>query len=328
MPIKSQKNKFLIFRTDRIGEVMLSTVAVRAIKNSIPASSVSYAVSGYSRPILENINDIDEIITFETKDNKSIFFKAFRLSLLLRKFNFDAAIILNPHKASHLAVFMAGIPIRVGFKRKWGFLLTRGIEDNRDKGEKHETEYTMDLLRLIGVNGKVSFPDIKIEEKENVKKFLHENNIHYYKPVVLIHPGTSNPDKMWGKDNFSSLIRKIKDSLGSDVILLGDVSERQLANDIIALSGNKALNSAGEFNLDELIFLISKSSVFIGNDAGPMHIAEAIGIPLVAIFVQNGPGIDSKRWGPISERSVTLQKNKDDISVEAVLNVIKRLLKK
>jgi lipopolysaccharide heptosyltransferase II len=308
--IKNIKN-VVIFRTDRIGEVLLSTVAADAITERYPDVNISFVTSEYSKPLLEGRGNIKKIITVDTFKKNKWFFKALDLAATLKKGSFDAAIVLNPHKTLHLACFLAGIPVRVGYDRKWGFLLNRKISDERGKGQKHEIEYTMDLLRLVGVENKVPTPRLAVarEYEDAVERLISERGISPASPLIAVHPGSSNPAKIWPCERYAELIRKLKKESDCNVALLGSEEERDLTGKILQKAGIDALDLAGALNLKELAALIKRSALFIGNDTGPMHMAAALGVPVIAIFGRNTPGVSPTRWRPWGEKHVVFHED-------------------
>ncbi|RKY42852.1 MAG: lipopolysaccharide heptosyltransferase II [Candidatus Makaraimicrobium thalassicum] len=301
----------VVFRTDRIGEVLLSSVAVEAIKSSYPGTDVSFVTSEYSRPLLEGRADIKKIITVDTFEKGNWLFKAFRLALLLRKGRFDAAVVLNPHKTLHLACFLAGIPVRAGYDRKWGFLLNKKMRDERGKGEKHEIEYTMDLLRLVGIDRAAQAPSLSVGSKaeSTVADLMAEKNVNEDIPLIAVHPGSSNPVKMWPHERYAELIRRIKADMDCNVAIIGDRREGILAWKIIRETGADVLDLTGALDLKELAAFLARSVLFIGSDTGPMHMAAAMGIPVIAIFGRNIPGVSPVRWRPWGEKHVVFHEN-------------------
>lgn len=295
-----------VLRTDRIGEVLLSTVAIDAIKRSYPASYVAFVTSAYSKPLVDARGDVDDVIIFDTLHKRGTFGGALRLAAALKRKKFDTAVILNPHKALHLACFLAGIPRRVGYDRKWAFLLTDKAEDKRGEGLKHEVEYTMDLLRLIGVSGLTPTPKLQVSEADEAyaNGILTGKGARKDRPIVIIHPGSSNKAKIWPMERYAEVIRNIKSGTGAEVILIGGKEERALTEKIIKLSGADAVNMAGDLSIRQLAALVKKAVLFIGNDAGPMHIAAALGVKVIAIFGRNIPGVGPTRWRPWGEGHV------------------------
>lgn len=211
----------------------------------------------------------------------------------------------------HLATFIAGVPIRAGYNRKWGFLLNRKIRDERDEGKKHETEYTMDILRLVGVQGEAPvprlYPDPEAERK--VDSLMSGRKLSSGKKMIAVHPGSSNPSKMWPHEWYAELIGKIKEAYDCDIVLLGAGEEKGLASRIKEECPERVHNLAGTMDIKELVALLSRCGLFIGNDTGPMHMAAAVGVPVIAIFGRNIPGVSPARWAPACERKMVFHED-------------------
>ncbi|MCK4852363.1 MAG: lipopolysaccharide heptosyltransferase II [Candidatus Omnitrophica bacterium] len=298
-------------RTDRIGEVLLSTIAVDRIKKRYPEARVSFVTSEYAKDIVSGRRDVSEIITVDTMDNKWWLVKAVLLGSSLRKRHFDAAVVLNPHRALHVACFLAGIPERIGYDRKWGFLLNRTIRDERDKGEKHEIEYTMDLLNVMGIDTAAPAPELPVdrETEDFISGFLSRNGIRPDRPLLIIHPGSSNPAKMWPADRYAELITRLRSSLDCQVAVVGDKKEREPAERVVRESKADVYDLSGEFDLKGLAAFLKTSALLITNDTGPMHMAAALGVPVIAIFGRNIPGAGPVRWRPWGEGHVVFHED-------------------
>ena len=120
-PKSKNIRKIVVIRTDRIGEVLLSTPVVEALYKRFPGSKIDFITSPYSLDIISDRPDINEVIGFDTFSKRLSVYSAIGLANRLRPKCFDMAIVLNPHKILHLGCFLANIPIRVGFDRKWPF---------------------------------------------------------------------------------------------------------------------------------------------------------------------------------------------------------------
>ncbi|MFH1305986.1 MAG: lipopolysaccharide heptosyltransferase II [Candidatus Omnitrophota bacterium] len=304
--------KIVIFRTDRIGEVLLSTVAIDAVKRRYPAARVSFVTSEYSRPVLEARQDIEKIFTVGVPGKGKWLLRMFRLVSLLRKNHFDMAIVLNPRKDLHLACFLTGIPVRAGYDRKWGgIFLNRKIPDERGKGEKHECEYTRDLLDLVGAGQGVFLPHLFVSrgDEKTVAEFMQHRRIDPREVLIAVHPGSSNSAKIWPHERYAELIRRLKTELGCRAVVFGSREESALVGKIALLAQADAIEGAGVFDLGALAAFLKKTVLFVGNDTGPMHMAAALGVPVIGIFGRNIPGVGPVRWGPCGEGHVVFHED-------------------
>lgn len=299
--MKNFPAKIVIMRTDRIGEVLLSTVLIDGIKKLYPRAKISFVTSMYSKDILSGRDDIAEIIIADIRKNSNWLLQAVKLAVVFKKRRFDYSIVLNANKILHLATFLAGIPVRIGYNRKWSVFLNKTIEDEREKGRKHEAEYAMDFARLLGLkNFEQPSPRLVCANasREKVKELLFKKGADLSQKLIVIHPASSNPAKMWEKTRYAELIKKLKSHSKWEIIVVGTREERSLAEEIIRAADENGFNVCGELNLKELAALLKRANVFVGNDSGPMHMAAALDVPVIAIFGRNIPGVGPKRWGP------------------------------
>jgi len=303
--------KIAVFRTDRIGEVLLATPVIEALKKRFPPAGISFVTSSYARDVVSERPDLEEIITFDTIERKVPLKEAFSLARNLKERGFDMAVVLNPHKILHLGIFLAGIRYRVGFNRKWGFLLNCSMDDTRDQGNRHEVNYNLRLLEVIGIRAKDIAPFINTSSRDEyyADGLLQQCSVDPGKNTIILHPGTSNPAKQWPIQNFRELAEKLASDGRFNVIVIGDRSEKKLCEVVVAGTSNKALNLAGLFTLKQLAALLKKADILVTNDNGPMHMAAAVGTKVIAIFGRSIPGVGPKRWGPFGQGHVVFHKD-------------------
>ena len=309
--LKNIRN-IVIFRTDRIGEVLLATPVIEALKRKFPQARLSFVTSAYARDIVADRIDLHEVITFDTIDRKVSLRGVLALSSQLRKRRFDMAVILNSHKALHLAVFLAGIRYCVGFDRKWGFLLNYRVKDEREEAAMHEVMYNLEPLKLIGVDEKDIAPFVNVLSRNSyyVSGLLQQCGINPDKKTIAIHPGSSNPAKRWPVENFTELVKRLAGFGGFNIIAVGDRSEKELCEKVIPALGSKSVFSlAGLLTLKDLAAFFKKTDLLITNDNGPMHIAACVGAKVIAIFGRNMPGVSPKRWGPYGDGHIVFHKD-------------------
>ena len=149
-PEKGYK-RILIVRTDKVGDLVLSTPVIKALRDAFPCAYLAMVVKPYTRAIVEGNPFLDEVIIYDKDGKERSWLGVFRFSRALALKKFDLAIILNPSNRSNLIPFIAGIRKRIGYDRKSGFLLTDRVKDTKYEGKKHEIEYNLDLVRALGI---------------------------------------------------------------------------------------------------------------------------------------------------------------------------------
>jgi len=287
----------LVIRTDRFGEFLLNIPAIRALKELYPQAKLTLAVNLIVYELAGLVECVDQVVVWE------------QIKKYLRKNKFDLAVILNPTKEAHMASFLAGIPMRLGYDRKWGFLLTHKIKDTKHLGDRHEVECNLELVNLIGAH------------TQN-KSFLIKSSESYFpefagKKIIAMHPFTSDPVKQWPAERFKVLAQRIKHELKLEVIIIG----LSLTNSNIDRS---IIDMTNKTTLVELAALLKRCSLLISGDSGPVHLAAAVGTPVIALFRNDLPGKTARRWGPWGDGHRVIEKNSlNDISVNEVLAQVK-----
>ena len=143
--------RILVVRPDRIGDVLLSTPALSALRRALPDAFIAVLVAPHAYEIVELNPYVDRVLVLDKKGKHRGVLGMMRLVRELKRERFDTVLILHGTRRVHLALFWARIPTRIGYNRKWGLLLTRRLKDVKPHGEKHEVEYSLDLLRQVGL---------------------------------------------------------------------------------------------------------------------------------------------------------------------------------
>ncbi len=297
----------LVVRNDRFGEFLLNIPALRAIKQTYPQAKITLAVSKEVEGLAKAIEYADVVVIWDVDFRKS-----------LRRHKFDVCVILNPSKEAHTASLLAGIPVRVGYNRKWGFLLTHKIADKKDLGLKHEIDSNLELVSLIGADTKDKSLSLgRLPVYSNTK----------YMDAVAVHPFTSDPRKDWPIERFQGLINKVTRDLGNKVIIIGKLEDINKARDFSEVSGETVINLVNKTTLVELANILKQCKLLVTGDSGPMHMACAVGTPVIALFRNDLPGKTALRWGPKSNGSIIIENNNlSNISVDEVFVKIREVL--
>ena len=303
--------RILVSRLDRIGDVLLSTPVFKAIKEAYPGSYVACMVRPYANDIVNGNPYIDKVILYDKDGAHKSFFPTLKFALNLKNEKFDLSINLHPTNRSNLIPFLAGVPKRVGWDKKLGFLLTCKLKHDKQMGTKHELEYTLDVIRSLGIEpkDKRTFIPGRKENYEKVKDVLRAAGLSENDLIIAIHPGASCPSKRWSADRFAELADQLATSLRAKVVIIAGPVDVEIGNKVANLMKSKSLNLSGKTSIADLAALFKMCRLFVSNDSGPVHIASAVGTPVISIFGRNEPGLGPKRWGPVGRGDVFLQKD-------------------
>ena len=305
-----QYRRILIVRTDRIGDVLLSTPVIKALRQKFPQAYISMMVSPYARDIVEGNPCLDEVIVYDKEGKHRGLFGSLKFASRLKKKKFDLAIILHPTNRVHLLTFLAGIPERLGYNRKLGFLLTRSIEHAKQKGQKHEAEYNLELLGNLGITGNARdlFMPVRNDSEKWAENLFNKEGIRDTDKILAINPGASCPSKIWPAERFAEAAEKLSQRYNFKIIILGGPKDMHLADKVSREIKVKAINLSGRTSVSQMASILKRSVLFISNDSGPVHIASALGTPVISIFGRNQAGLSPRRWGPLGKQDKYLHK--------------------
>jgi len=307
---KKYYKRILIVRTDRVGDVILSTPVIKALRDAYPAAYMAMMVRPYTKIIVEGNPYLDEVIVYDKDKKEKNWLGNFLFSRRLAEKKFDLAVVLNPSNRSNFIPFLAGIPKRVGYNRKMGFLLTDKIKDTKHEGKKHEIEYNLDVVRHLGIQpqDKNTFMPTSPEAEKWVESIFTKENIKPTDKLVVLNPGSSDNSKIWPAQRYATVGEKLAQK-GYKIVILGGPGDRGIAQQIMTKMHNPFINMVGNNNISQAASFLKKCSLFISTDTGPMHIASSLGVPIIAILGRNQPGLSPTRWGPHNKNSRLLHKD-------------------
>ncbi|CUS79079.1 lipopolysaccharide heptosyltransferase II [Candidatus Kryptonium thompsonii] len=290
--------KILITRLRFIGDIVLTTPVIRAVRKKFPNSYIAYLADKNAITLLENNPYLDELIPLDfswTLKEQLNFIKT------LRTKKFDLVIDLFGNPRSAILSFLSGAKTRIGGEFGWRkYLYTHPIP--RSEERKNAIKFHLDYLKPIGItfSEPLSYEDMKTEiflshnEKSWATEYLKSKGIDLNKKTVGIHPGATWPAKMWFKENFAELANRIALKLNANVIITHSENETELAIEVFNLTSRKNIFVLDALNLRQLASVLSLVDLYISNDCGPMHISVAVGTKTIGIF---GPG-EEDIWFP------------------------------
>jgi ADP-heptose:LPS heptosyltransferase len=294
--------RILIIRPDRIGDVVLTTPLIRAVKGSFPNSFIGVMVNSISGVLLQNNPHIDILITDDPQGKDSGRSGFWNQIKYLRKLNFDTGLMPLPRERHAWMMFLSGIKRRIGVGGKLYQIITgmRTVSRHKYIPLRHEADYVMDLGRKIGVITNDLSPELFIsdQEREQAKQILIKNGFDLSKPIIGINPSSNGSVPNWTPEQYVELI----ESLPTDYQLFINIGIR---NNKLEKYFNqfeeKHLVYAGD-NLRELIALCSYCSVLVSSSTGTQHIAAAVKVPTITLFCPL-TACSPTLWGSLGNKS-------------------------
>jgi heptosyltransferase II len=296
--------KILIRATNWVGDAIMALPALRAVRAKFVDAHIAIVARPYVADIYRGQRVCDELIAYDPRGTEKGFGGRERLAERLRAAKIDVALLLqNAFDAAWLA-WRAGIPERIGYARDGrGILLTKSIPVPKI-GEipAHEQFYYLELVRRAGwverFDGEAEISlAISREADEAAERKLIEAGAGGRSRVdgagvlrVAIGAGASyGSAKCWIPERFADVANRLMAESSAEVILFGTANETAVSNAIIAGMKRKPVDLTGKTAIAELPALLSRCQLFIGNDSGAMHVASAVGLPVVAIFGPTDP---------------------------------------
>lgn len=302
--MNNNKPRFLIARIDRIGDVVLSTPLPREIKRKFPESFVAVLVRKYTKDIYLHNPNVDEIIIYN-EDNS---LKAFLENLNnVRSRKFDYAFMLLPEEKLNYILFLAGIKTRIGVGHKlYQFLtFTKFVDRKKYIPLRHEADYSVDMLRKIGI-APISFePEIYLTDEEKSIALEFKNKISPNgEYVVGINTTSGNSSPNLSISEYKVLIEKLL-KVNKIKVVVTDIKPPEEILNIPNLLYPMINNP-----LRESIIKFSALDVLISSSTGPMHICSALKVPTISLFCPL-PACSPKLWGPLGNKSIVLLPEED-----------------
>lgn len=299
-----RKNRILLIRPDHLGDVLLATPAVHALRTAHPKAELHLLAGPWSAGVLASYPEIDLVLTLafpgfsrHPKDHwRSPYQLALSAARCLRRIGYGSAVVLRPdHWWGAMVAYLAGIPERIGYDLPdTAPFLTQAVA--------HQPAHAvMQNLRLVEHwTGPISATDAVFRfpvdhvDRAYVDGYLQEWGIAPGRPIVCIHPGSGTWVKHWREENWAKAGDALSGQLSAAVVLTGGEHELQLAGRIAAQMQEPACIIAGETHMGQLGALFARAEVVLGPDSGPLHLAAAVGTPTVTLY---GPA-DPVEFGP------------------------------
>jgi lipopolysaccharide heptosyltransferase II len=296
----SQVNRILVRGVNWVGDTILSYPTVQQLKNLFPKSHLAILVPSYLVDLWKTFPYVDEIIPFHKKGGIASIWEDLNLSQLLKERNFDLAVILPRSFRSAFPIYLARIPTRIGYQDEGrSLLLTHRISRTKEILQVHRVYYYQKLLEPLGRGEGHLSPRVFLREEDRkwAEQTLKDFGISDGRPLIGINPGaTYGLAKCWFPDRFGELGERLSKKWEASVLLFGKEEEKSVVQEILQHIRGRGIDLTGKTNLLQLAALLERCTLLVTNDTGTMHVATAVGTPVIAIFGSSDP-ITTGPWG-------------------------------
>jgi predicted lipopolysaccharide heptosyltransferase III len=301
-------NRILLIRLSSLGDVVLTSPAIRAVRQHFPQAYIAMLVGKQSADVVSENPHLSEIITYDRKSEKknkgheSLTEEMRRLIDQLRQREFYLTIDFQRKFRTSLLAYLSSAKCRVGYHQPLGILCTVRVAD---KVNKHAIDRNLDLLRAIGIHTDDRTLELFISDKdrEYAEQFLDNEGISEERPKIGLFPGAGWELRQWMPQRFAVVGDLAAERLGANVLIFGGQNEADLVAEVAGYMKSNPVTIAGHLKIRQLAALIEKCDVFVTNDTGPMHISVAMKTPTIALF---GPG-NHRKFQPIGEAHTTIR---------------------
>lgn len=303
----SDINKILVIRVDGIGDLLNSTPAISLLRENYASAELTVLASPLNASVLIGNPDVDRILIFDRAGKHRRIRARLQFYRELRRERFQLVVAMQTAMWTHLVAFLSGAPYRLGrYQKRFRSILTHAWRGRYQKGETHEVDRNLELVRLIskGEGRRKLVYHVLPDEIATAKAQRTSWGIEDDGFLIGIHPGGSSFDKRWPEKRYAELADRLVQQYNATILLLHGPEEAVLTRNIQQAMQSGAIVHAPE-TIRELGAMLSCCDLVVCNDSGPMHLAAALDVPTVAIF---GP-TDHVAWHPLSENATIVRRD-------------------
>lgn len=304
--------KILISLPNWLGDIVISLPTIKGMRWIFPGSHISVLVRSDFASLFKYNHDINEVISYQRGTGLRKFVSGWKIAKTMKDKRFDLALILPRSFNSALIPFLSKIPQRIGYSAdSRSILLTHPVIRHKDILSQHRVYYFINLLKHFDKHVPISEPGIKTgreEEKwaDELLKLALGGHLGSRTFWIGFNAGaTYGEAKCWFTERYAELARKLMDRFNAHILLFGSKAESQTNSEILRkLPKEHVLDLSGQTDIIQLATLLKRCRFLVTNDTGPMHVAAAVGTPVVAVF---GP-TDYVTTAPFGAKHILVRK--------------------
>jgi len=292
------KGDLLIVRNDRLGDTILALPVIPVLQKKYPGSRIHFLADPSTAPLIRCVDGVESVLSSSDSQSENSLEQIKRLQI-------GTAFCLRPTYQNALTLKKSKIPNRFGTSRRWySWLFNHRVSIRRRGIDRHEADMNLDLITSPEKVRFAPFPEIRIPEQDRLfaKSIIESGGFGESSRIVIIHPGSGNSARNWPIEYFRELAKLLSQERNIQIITTGITSESKLCE---IVSDGKHLNLCGKSNLLQLAALILESCLFISNSTGPLHLASALGIPVIGLYPPVRDCLPV-RWGPYNHPEMAI----------------------
>lgn len=286
--------KILVRGPNWLGDAVMCEPAIRGLRSATPEAAISLLVKPSVAELFKGHPSIDRIVPYEDKGRHAGLIGKWSLAQELRGADFDCAVLFQNAFEAALLAFTAGIPRRYGYATDGrGFLLSEAVAVPDRRAFVHQVDYYWNMLKPLGLTGKPPAPEMRLSRAEEtaMEERLASLGVPMNELVIGLNPGsTYGAAKRWLPERFSEVADRLSQTLSVSegrvvsLVIVGAKGEEPLGREIAGRLSARSTVLSGKTTIRELMAVLKRCVLLLTNDTGPMHIASALGVPVVAVF--------------------------------------------
>jgi len=285
-----QQPRILLWKLSALGDAILATPSFRAVRRQFPKAHIALAIGRRAYEAVARCPYINDFIIYDSKGKDRGPWRHLTLVKRLRREAFDLSIDLQNSRKTHLLAWLAGIPVRVGYRRRYGWLLNRAVRLPRVVLAPIAHQHY--LLRKAGFSTDGEHLELWPSplDGQAAERLLPRTTSQEARPLIGLHPGGSGrwKTKRWDLDRWARLCDLLVQR-NIQVVITGGPDERALGQALLDLTSSTPHLAIGQTSVMELACLIKRCDVFVAHDSSPLHLAAAVGTPTIALFGPTDP---------------------------------------
>ena len=287
-------NNILVVNVNWLGDAVFSIPVFKALKKTYPQARLTCLCMPRVKEVLQFCPYVDKIIIYDERGKHLFPWRKWKLIRYLKKERFDAAFLLHRSMTRALMVYLAGIPLRIGYGKLKG-LLTNSVPMKAE--DIHRCDYYLKVLEGYGIKVQDRLCELRLNlaDMQNLDIKLSTAGISLTESYVVLNAGGNWDLKRWSPDSFAILAKRMNQESGLKIVLSGGNKDKEYCQRIAQAADIGAVVLAGETTLGESLALYKRALVVISTDSGPLHLAHSVGADVIGIYGPTRPEITGPR---------------------------------